>query len=137
MLFGLPRLLTGSILAHELMHAYLRTNGYRDLAPPVRVQWTLPLLLACSAGWQRQLRATPASVVLTYFLLGLATALTPKVEEGLCQLAALLYLEGCQAAGYKNAYEERLAAFLGHQLRSVPPAAKSAGGYHAHWQGIG
>ncbi|XP_013606540.1 PREDICTED: protein DA1-related 6-like [Brassica oleracea var. oleracea] len=30
-LYGLPRLLTGYILAHEMMHAYLRLNGYRNL----------------------------------------------------------------------------------------------------------
>ncbi|CAA2983969.1 DA1 isoform X1 [Olea europaea subsp. europaea] len=30
-LYGLPRLLTGSILAHEMMHAWLRLNGYQIL----------------------------------------------------------------------------------------------------------
>ncbi|KAL0760582.1 hypothetical protein Bca101_076732 [Brassica carinata] len=30
-LYGLPRLLTGYILAHEMMHAYLRLNGYTNL----------------------------------------------------------------------------------------------------------
>ncbi|XP_074557460.1 protein DA1-related 1-like [Curcuma longa] len=30
-LYGLPRLLTGSILAHEMMHAWLRLKGYRSL----------------------------------------------------------------------------------------------------------
>ncbi|KAL0686148.1 hypothetical protein Bca4012_052996 [Brassica carinata] len=30
-LYGLPRLLTGYILAHEMMHAYLRLKGYRNL----------------------------------------------------------------------------------------------------------
>ncbi|GMN41414.1 hypothetical protein TIFTF001_010642 [Ficus carica] len=34
-LFGLPRLLTGAILAHELMHGWLRLKGYRDLNPDV------------------------------------------------------------------------------------------------------
>ncbi|KAH7657031.1 Protein DA1-like protein [Dioscorea alata] len=34
-LYGLPRLLTGAILAHELMHAWLRLKGYRDLSPEV------------------------------------------------------------------------------------------------------
>ncbi|KAL9246008.1 hypothetical protein vseg_019593 [Gypsophila vaccaria] len=34
-LFGLPRLLTGSILAHEMMHAWLRLNGYGNLSPEV------------------------------------------------------------------------------------------------------
>ncbi|XP_073122805.1 protein DA1-related 1-like isoform X2 [Henckelia pumila] len=34
-LFGLPRLLTGSILAHEMMHAWLRLKGYHSLSPDV------------------------------------------------------------------------------------------------------
>ncbi|XP_039131933.1 protein DA1-related 2-like isoform X1 [Dioscorea cayenensis subsp. rotundata] len=34
-LYGLPRLLTGSILAHELMHGWLRLKGYRNLSPVV------------------------------------------------------------------------------------------------------
>ncbi|TVU12318.1 hypothetical protein EJB05_45956 [Eragrostis curvula] len=34
-LYGLPRLLTGSILAHEMMHAWLRLQGYPRLSPDV------------------------------------------------------------------------------------------------------
>ncbi|CAO2830636.1 unnamed protein product [Amaranthus hypochondriacus] len=34
-LYGLPRLLTGSILAHEVMHAWLRLNGFPNLRPEV------------------------------------------------------------------------------------------------------
>ncbi|XP_056168267.1 protein DA1-related 1-like isoform X2 [Syzygium oleosum] len=34
-LYGLPRLLTGSILAHEIMHAWLRLEGYPNLSPEV------------------------------------------------------------------------------------------------------
>ena len=34
-LFGLPRLLTGSILAHECMHAYLKLANKIDLSPTV------------------------------------------------------------------------------------------------------
>ncbi|WOL06953.1 hypothetical protein Cni_G15688 [Canna indica] len=34
-LYGLPRLLTGSILAHELMHGWLRLKGYQNLSPEV------------------------------------------------------------------------------------------------------
>lgn len=34
-LYGLPRLLTGSILAHEMMHAWLRLKGYNNLRPEV------------------------------------------------------------------------------------------------------
>ena len=48
-LCGLPWLLTGSIIAHEAMHAWLRLSGYPRLPPPV--------------------------------------------EEGMCQLMAMLWLE--------------------------------------------
>ncbi|PWA38788.1 DA1-related protein 2 [Artemisia annua] len=34
-LYGLPRLLTGAILANQLMHAWLRLKGYRNLNPEV------------------------------------------------------------------------------------------------------
>lgn len=34
-LYGLPRLLTGSILAHEMMHAWLRLKGYPNLSPEI------------------------------------------------------------------------------------------------------
>nr|XP_018450589.1 PREDICTED: protein DA1-like isoform X3 [Raphanus sativus] len=34
-LFGLPRLLTGSILAHEMMHAWMRLNGFRTVSQDV------------------------------------------------------------------------------------------------------
>ncbi|KAK3000514.1 hypothetical protein RJ639_020798 [Escallonia herrerae] len=34
-LYSLPRLLTGSILAHEMMHAWLRLKGYPNLSPDV------------------------------------------------------------------------------------------------------
>lgn len=34
-LYGLPRLLTGSILAHEMMHAWLRLRGFRMLNPQI------------------------------------------------------------------------------------------------------
>ncbi|XP_052622924.1 protein DA1-related 2 isoform X2 [Lactuca sativa] len=34
-LYGLPRLLTGAILAHHLMNAWLRLKGYRNLNPEV------------------------------------------------------------------------------------------------------
>lgn len=34
-LYGLPRLLTGAILAHEMMHAWLRLQGYRTISQEV------------------------------------------------------------------------------------------------------
>ncbi|KAK9863197.1 hypothetical protein WJX84_000665 [Apatococcus fuscideae] len=75
-LYGLPRLLTGSILAHEVMHAWLRMHG--------------------------------------------CTHLGPKEEEGLCQLVALLWLERQDPTALKGKWEERLASYLGHQIRTDP-----------------
>ena len=69
---GLPRLLSGAIIAHESMHAWLRLHHFPDLSP--------------------------------------------EVEEGLCQLMALLWLEGQKPE--EASYEERLAAFFGHQIRT-------------------
>ncbi|XP_022762144.1 protein DA1-like [Durio zibethinus] len=34
-LFGLPRIMTGAIMAHELMHAWLKQKGVRNLEPKV------------------------------------------------------------------------------------------------------
>ncbi|GAB4818982.1 hypothetical protein N2152v2_006028 [Parachlorella kessleri] len=73
-LFGLPWLLTGSILAHEVMHAWLRLSGYPRLPQ--------------------------------------------KVEEGMCQLMALLWLE--KQHPKEGSYEERLASFLANQIRTDP-----------------
>ncbi|KAK9806813.1 hypothetical protein WJX72_003625 [[Myrmecia] bisecta] len=73
-LYGLPRLLTGSILAHELMHAWLRLNGI--------------------------------------------SGLSLDVEEGLCQLMALLWLESQDLSQKQGTWEERLASFFAHQIRT-------------------
>jgi hypothetical protein len=75
-LYGLPRLLTGSILAHELMHAWLRLGGHLGLAP--------------------------------------------RVEEGLCQLMALLWLDSRQQELAPGSFEERLQSCLASQIRTDP-----------------
>lgn len=43
--------------------------------------------------------------------------LPAQVEEGLCQLMALLWLEA-QQGSYRDEWEERLAAYLGNQIRT-------------------
>ena len=91
-LSNLPWLLTGSILAHEIMHAWLRLNHYKDL----------PL----------------------------------QVEEGLCQLMALLWLESSSPGneGQVNniGYNQKLASFLGYQIRSDPSIVYGEGFRMAH-----
>ncbi|KAI4385202.1 hypothetical protein MLD38_003255 [Melastoma candidum] len=63
---GLPRLLTGSILAHEMMHAWLRLNGYSNLQPDIEEgicqvmghMWLESEIYSCSGG---SLPAQPSS----------------------------------------------------------------------------
>ncbi|WIA18924.1 hypothetical protein OEZ85_003595 [Tetradesmus obliquus] len=75
-MYGLPRLLLGSIVAHELMHAYLRMRH--------------------------------------------VTGLPLQVEEGLCQLVAMLWLDSQDfwAKQQQGGYQERLLSYLGYQIRT-------------------
>ncbi|KAK4584393.1 hypothetical protein RGQ29_022214 [Quercus rubra] len=96
-LYGLPRLLTGSILAHEMMHAWLRLKGYPNLSP--------------------------------------------KVEEGICQVLAHMWMEseilsasGSDVAssssssspssassskkGKRSEFEKKLGEFFKHQIET-------------------
>ncbi|CAD7700922.1 unnamed protein product [Ostreobium quekettii] len=84
-LYGLPRLLIGSILAHEVMHAYLKLNNI--------------------------------------------TRLSQDVEEGLCQLMALIWLE---RQNPQDAYETRLSSFTAHQIRTNPTLVYGDGFRAAH-----
>lgn len=68
------RLLTGSILAHEMMHAWLRLKG------------------ACLTSYH----ATIDNVCILDILKGCLTGyhnLRPEVEEGICQVLAHMWLE--------------------------------------------
>lgn len=72
-LYGLPRLLTGCILAHELMHAWLRMRN--------------------------------------------ETGLDSQVEEGLCQLMAMLWLDMQHDKLNGDAMQQRLASYFAFQIR--------------------
>ncbi|MEW5301877.1 MAG: hypothetical protein WDW36_004705 [Sanguina aurantia] len=75
-MYGLPRLLTGCILAHELMHAWLRM---RNIA-----------------------------------------SLDARVEEGLCQLIAALWLDRQHGEFPLDGCEQRLASYFSYQIRQDP-----------------
>ncbi|KAL3138373.1 hypothetical protein ABBQ32_006175 [Trebouxia sp. C0010 RCD-2024] len=82
-LHGLPWLLTGTILAHECMHAWLRFRGITQL----------PL----------------------------------QTEEGLCQLMGLLWLESQDLSKQQGSWEERLASYFAHQIRTDPTSVYGDG----------
>ncbi|PNH07917.1 Chromosome-associated kinesin KIF4, partial [Tetrabaena socialis] len=74
LLYGLPRLLAGSIIAHELMHAWLRMAG--------------------------------------------VVGLELRVEEGLCQLMAGLWLDRQHELLEGDPEQQRLASFFSYQIRT-------------------
>lgn len=82
-LYGLPWLLTGTILAHECMHAWLRLRGI--------------------------------------------TRLPLQTEEGLCQLMGLLWLESQDLSKQQGTWEERLASYFAHQIRTDPSSVYGEG----------
>eukprot|EP01025_Chloroclados_australasicus_P047297 TRINITY_DN5277_c0_g1_i3.p2 TRINITY_DN5277_c0_g1~~TRINITY_DN5277_c0_g1_i3.p2 ORF type:complete len:168 (-),score=23.98 TRINITY_DN5277_c0_g1_i3:300-803(-) len=71
---SMPRLLTGSVLAHELFHAWLKLNNI--------------------------------------------TELSNDVEEGMCQLMALLWLESQQLR--EGTFEKRAASYYCYKIRTDP-----------------
>ena len=108
-LAGLPKLLTGCILSHECMHAWLRLSGYEDLPP--EIEEGLCQLMALL--WLES-HAVPR---------GSSTHRgSGRVVGNVTSNAAGA---GCggdyrrNVAGWTE-YEERLAAFLGHQIRTDP-----------------
>lgn len=77
-MYGLPRLLTGAILAHEMMHAYLRMANVHHL--------------------------------------------DLMVEEGLCQLMAMLFLDAQDAwsKAQPGGFQSRLHSYFAYQIRNDP-----------------
>lgn len=83
----LPRLLCGSIIAHETMHMFLRLNGFPELEP--------------------------------------------VVEEGLCQLFALLWIERQASSSSASAEDVAFCAFLADQIRTDTSAVYGVGARRA------
>lgn len=83
-LYGLPRLLTGSILAHEMMHAWLRLKGYPTL--------------------------------------------DPKVEEGICQVLAHMWLDseiaGGSSSNVASTSSSSPSSSSSSSSNSTPPSSK-------------
>ncbi|KAA8534161.1 hypothetical protein F0562_031646 [Nyssa sinensis] len=105
-LYGLPRLLTGAILAHELMHSWLRLEGYRNLNPEVEEG-------ICQ--------------VLSY------TWLESEVMPGLRSMPSTSAASSSSSSskkGVKSGIEKRLGDFFMHQiLHDASPAY--GGGFRA------
>lgn len=134
------RLLTGSILAHEMMHAYLRLKG----TPVVLFIFTCSILIILLC-----FKNSNTYYLITYISVGYRT-LSPEVEEGICQVLAHLWLEseitagsGSMATisaapsssstfssskkGAKTEFEKRLGEFFKHQIETDSSVAYGDG----------
>lgn len=99
-LYGLPRLQTGSILAHEMMHAYLRLKGYRSLSPQVEEgicqvlshMWLESEIIAGASGNVASTSAASSS----------SSSSTPTSSK----------------KGAKTEFEKKLGAFIKNQIET-------------------
>ncbi|XP_010554634.1 PREDICTED: protein DA1-related 2-like isoform X2 [Tarenaya hassleriana] len=107
-LYGLPRLLTGAILAHELMHGWLRLKGYRNLNPEVEEG-------ICQ--------------VLSYMWLESEVISDPS-SRNLPSTSSSSFSSSCKKAGGKSNMEKKLGEFFKYQIvHDVSPAY--GGGFRA------
>ncbi|KAL7141259.1 hypothetical protein ABFS83_08G041600 [Erythranthe nasuta] len=112
-LYGLPRLLTGSILAHEMMHAWLRLKGYPNLSSDVEEgicqvlahMWLDSEILAGS-GSSSSSNVTSAS-----------TSSSSSSSS----------LPGSSKKGKRSEFEKKLGDYFKHQIESDTSAAYGDG----------
>ncbi|PIN19606.1 Adaptor protein Enigma [Handroanthus impetiginosus] len=104
-LYGLPRLLTGSILAHEMMHAWLRLKGYQTLSP--NVEEGICQVLAHMWLDSEILAGSATNMASTSSSSSTSNSTTKK--------------------GKRSEFEKKLGKFFIHQIESDPSAAYGDG----------
>ncbi|XP_060193714.1 protein DA1-related 1-like [Lycium barbarum] len=109
-LYGLPRLLTGSILAHEMMHAWLRLKGYPSLSPEVEEgicqvlahMWLDSEIIAGSSSSSTSASSSASS----------SSSSSPSTSS---------------KKGKRSDFEKKLSDFFKHQIESDTSAAYGDG----------
>uniref|UniRef100_A0A0D9Y137 LIM zinc-binding domain-containing protein n=2 Tax=Leersia perrieri TaxID=77586 RepID=A0A0D9Y137_9ORYZ len=99
-LYGLPRLQTGSILAHEMMHAYLRLKGFRSLSPQVEEG----ICQVLSHMWLESeiIFGSSVNVASTSVASSSSSSSIPTTSK----------------KGAKTEFEKKLGAFIKHQIET-------------------
>nr|XP_043631152.1 protein DA1-related 1-like [Erigeron canadensis] len=120
-LHSLPRLLTGSILAHEMMHAWLRLKGYSNLPPDVEEgicqvlahMWLDSEIIAGSSGTSVASSSSSAPVPVS--------SKKGKRSEFEKQLGEFFkhQIESDTSAAYGDGFREGNKAVLKYGLRST------------------
>ncbi|CAA7404305.1 unnamed protein product [Spirodela intermedia] len=119
-LYGLPRLLTGSILAHEMMHAWLRLNGYRTLSQ--EVEEGICQVLAHMWLESEIVSGSGAHVV--------ATSASPSPS-----LASSSSSSGLPKKAARSQFEKKFGEFFKHQIETDPSPAYGDG-FRAGYQAV-
>ncbi|KQK14111.1 hypothetical protein BRADI_1g14360v3 [Brachypodium distachyon] len=114
-IYALPRLLTGSILAHEMMHAYLRLKGYRILSPEVeegicQVLAHLWLESEITSGSSSNIATTSEA----------AAAAAAEAAAAVAAAAATSSTSLTSKKGAKTDFEKKLGEFFKHQVETDP-----------------
>ncbi|KAG2621911.1 protein DA1-related 1-like [Panicum virgatum] len=115
-LYGLPRLLTGSILAHEMMHAYLRLKGFRNLS--IEVEEGICQVL--SHLWlESEIIAGSSSNVASSSAASSSSSSAPTSSK----------------KGAKTEFEKKLGAFIKNQIETDSSEAYG-GGFRAGYPAV-
>ncbi|KAG6729485.1 hypothetical protein I3842_01G031400 [Carya illinoinensis] len=118
-LYGLPRLLTGVILAHEMMHAWLRLKGYRNLSP--EVEEGICQVLAYMWLESELYTASGSDVVSS----------TSSSSLSLSSSSS----SGTSKRGKRSEFEKICGAFLKHHIESDASPAYGDG-FRTGWQAV-
>ncbi|GAA0151379.1 actin or actin-binding cytoskeletal protein [Lithospermum erythrorhizon] len=110
-LFGLPRLLTGSILAHEMMHAWLRLKGYPNLHPNV----------------EEGICQVMAHLWLDSETISGSSSSTTSTSAPLPSSSSSSSSSGSSKKGKRSDFEKKMGEFFKHQIESDTSTAYGDG----------
>ncbi|GER30798.1 hypothetical protein STAS_06755 [Striga asiatica] len=127
-LYGLPRLLTGSILAHEMMHAWLRLRGYPNLSPDVeegicQVLAHMWLDSEIVAGSGSNTASTSSSSSSASSSMTSSSSSSSSTSPSTSSSAS----SGSSKKGKRSEFEKKLGEFFKHQIESDSSAAYGDG----------
>ncbi|KAJ0040110.1 hypothetical protein Pint_28195 [Pistacia integerrima] len=109
-LYSLPRLLAGSILAHEMMHAWLRLKGYPNLKPEVEEG-------ICQVLAHMWLDSETCS----------SSGSGSNVASSSSSSSSSPPLPASTKKGKRSDFEKKLGEFFKHQIESDPSSAYGDG----------
>ena len=114
------RLLTGSILAHELMHGWLRLKGtWMNKFTQLNIHSSIFLLY--EIDWKNIFKSSTESYFSGY------RNLNAKVEEGICQVMSYLWLES-EILPSSSRHAQPSSSYASSSSSSYPPTSSKKGG---------